>query len=114
MTQQVKNDGILQPGVVGLQALDEDSRNVERGPAEGYSGKFRDDITKQVLKDELVKEARLKELAYFESKGVWERCPRALAYQVTGRAPISVRWVDVNEGDDMNPQIGRASCRERV
>ncbi len=46
MTQQVKNDGILQPGVVGLQALDEDNHNVGRGPAEGYSGKFRDDITK--------------------------------------------------------------------
>ena len=74
-----------------------------KSPAQGFSGKYRDDLTGQILKDALVDEARAKELAYFASKGVWRVVPRSVAYQQTGRAPISVRWVDVNKGDDDMP-----------
>ena len=38
-----------------------------------YSGKYRDSTTGQVLRDDLVEEARLKELAYFKEKGVWQK-----------------------------------------
>ena len=44
------------------------------------------------------------ELEYFNSKGVWAKWPRRLAKQRTGKGPISVRWVDVNKGDDLNPK----------
>ena len=69
-----------------------------------YSGRYKDDITGQVLRDDLVREARSKELEYFRTKGVWAKRPRREARQVTGRPPISVRWVDVNKGDDSNPR----------
>ena len=69
-----------------------------RGPEQCYIGRFRDDLTGQVLKDELVREARGKELEFFHSKRVWQKRPKALAKIRTGRPPISVRWVDVNKG----------------
>ena len=40
------------------------------GPAQGYSGKYKDDLTGQPLRDDLVKMARAKELEFFCSKGV--------------------------------------------
>ena len=70
------------------------------GPEQGYPGRFRDDLTGQLLKDTLVEEARSKEL---HSKGVWMKVPKSSARAQTGRPPISVRWVDVNKGDDMVP-----------
>jgi hypothetical protein len=69
----------------------------------GCSGRYRDAITGQPLIDTLIQEARQKELKYFEDKLVWKRRPRSEARQRTGKAPISVRWVDVNKGDDIHP-----------
>ena len=36
---------------------------------------FRDDITRQILDGNLVREARRRELEYFESKQVWQLNP---------------------------------------
>ena len=72
-----------------------------RGPAQGFSGKRLDDLTGQVLNDSLVQEARVNELLYFHSNGVWVRRPNTMAREMTGRPAITVRWVDVNKGDDM-------------
>ena len=68
-------------------------------------GPFYDDLTKQQLPNELVKAARRKELDYFEMKNVWNRVPVQEAWKVSGRPPITVRWVDVNKGDDEFPDI---------
>ena len=43
----------------------------------------------------------MQEFAYFHPKGVWIKRPKATAREKTGRPPITVRWVDVNKGDDM-------------
>ena len=96
----------MKRGEFGLHAVDDDI-TIEaelRGPAQGYSGKYIDDMSKQVLKDSLVQEARAKELLYFNSKGVWRKRPRSEAFQKTGRPPITVRWVDINKGDELNPK----------
>ena len=58
---------------------------------------FRDDITGQSLDPALVREARRRELEYFESKGVWKLQKLEEARKLTGRRPISVRWVDANK-----------------
>jgi hypothetical protein len=91
--------------VHGLQAADEDNAVAEHvyGPAQGYSGKYKDDLTGQALRDDLVKLARAKELEFFCSKGVWLKVPRQRSYDRTGKPPISVRWVDVNKGDEQEP-----------
>ena len=67
------------------------------GPAQGYSGKYKDDLTGQPLRDDLVKAARAKELEFFCSKGVWVKVPRQRSFERTGKPPISVRWVDVSK-----------------
>ena len=103
MTDQLTADGMVKPGEVGINALDDEIMKTSmKGPAQGYSGAYRDDLAKQVLHDDLVREVRKKELEYFCSKGVWAKRPKSEARAKTGRGPMSVRWVDVNKGDDMN------------
>ncbi len=103
---QLREDNALKDGCFGVQAPDEDSEVEKslRGPTQGYSGKYRDDLTGQVLNDVLVKEARAKELEFFYSKNVWLKVPKREVHARGGRQPISVRWVDVNKGDDLNPK----------
>jgi hypothetical protein len=125
---QLRADGLLIEGVYGIQpACDEDhilqlttpgvwgalaAPTDETKPVETpkypsglqSSGQFKDDITKQPLVDALVKEARKAELIYFAQKNVWMKVPRKVCYESTGRPPISVRWVDVNKGDDERPK----------
>ena len=71
ITAQLREDRRLQPGCYGLQALNDDEEAVRSalGPEQGFSGKYRDDLTGQVLKDTLVQEARRKELEYFLKNG---------------------------------------------
>ena len=47
--------------------------------------------------------ARATELLYFNNKGVLVKVTRSKVRTDTGRAPISVRWVDVNKGGKQNP-----------
>ena len=102
MIDEMQWRGIWRRGEVGLHAMtDEDP--IAQFP-DGCTGKFRDDVTGQLLKDELVREARAKELQYFCDKGVWVKRPKHEARQKTGRGAISVRWVDVNKGDDLHPR----------
>ena len=102
---QLKADDLLIDGCYGVQVPTDDAGILREtyGPTQGYSGKFKDDLTGQVLKDELVRAARAKELKYFGDKGVWRKVSKAMARAKTGRAPISVRWVDVNKGDELHP-----------
>ena len=97
----MKADHLILPGCFGVQAATDDAEAVlhSQGPAEGYSGIYRDDLTGQVLKDSLVIKARRVELAFFCSKCVWTKQHLATARQQTGRPPITVRWVDVSKGD---------------
>mgnify|MGYP002806461156 CR=1 FL=1 len=67
---QLRADGALKQGCFGVQAAD-DEEEIEReihGPAQGFSGAYKDDLTGQVLNDELVRAARAVELDYFNSK----------------------------------------------
>ena len=71
----------------------------------GSTGKNKDDISGQVLVDSLVREAMNKELDYFEDKKVWTKRPYEEARRVTGKPPISVRWVETNKGDNECPNV---------
>ena len=102
MTNEMQWRGIWRRGEVGLHAVSDEDPVMQI--ANGCSGKFRDDVTGQLLRDDLVREARAKELQYFCEKGVWVKRPRHEPKQKTGRGAISVRWVDVNKGDDIHPR----------
>jgi len=72
ITEQLKEDDLLKDGCYGIQVPDDDASVLREmyGPAQGYSGKCKDDLTGQTLRDDLVKQARAKELAWFNQKGV--------------------------------------------
>ena len=75
--------------------------------------KYSDSVTGQPLVTELVEAARHKELEYFASKNVWHLRPWEEAYKKTGRPPITVKWIDVNKGDDEHPNYrSRLVARE--
>ena len=103
MHNQMLADGVLNVGVVGPVPAEEEQRTFTPQSTEGFSGRYKDDLTGQTLRDDLVHEARAKELAFFTTKGAWLKRPIGEARSTTGRAPISVRWVDVNKGDDLCP-----------
>ena len=56
---QMKEDDLLKNGCFGMQAPDDDAEieRQMRGPEQGYSGKYRDDLTGQILRDEWVEKA---------------------------------------------------------
>ena len=53
-------------------------------------------MTGQPLPPDLVRIARKFELDYCNGKAVWEKRPIGEARRVTGKPPITVRWVNVN------------------
>lgn len=63
---------------------------------------YYDDISGGVLDPKLVKEARSAELADIDKYGVWKIVPRS---QSGKQKVVTLRWVDVNKGDDANPEI---------
>ena len=75
--------------------------------------RYVDNITGLPLDPELCRAARRKELVYLESKHVWVLRNISECLARTGRPPISVRWVETNEGDDSNPNVrSRLVARE--
>ena len=44
-------------------------------------------------------------MEYFDGKDVWQLRPVDECRRITGKPPVTVRWVDVNKGDDVNPNI---------
>ena len=53
---QLKVDNLLKEGCYGVQVPDDDAEIAEQmaSPSQGFSGKYRDDLTGQLLKDSLV------------------------------------------------------------
>ena len=62
-----------------------------------------DDQSGAALKPEEVAKARKEDIAYFKTMGVYEKVDLKRCWDETGKNPIAVRWVDINKGDDQNP-----------
>ena len=76
-------------------------------------GMFHDATTGGVLKDSLVQVARALEMEYFVQKKVYTKVPREEAFRRAGKAPISVKWVGTNKGNDEQPNYrSRLVARE--
>ena len=61
-----------------------------------------DDISAAPLNPEKVVEARKLEISYAEKKPVWRKVARSEAKE-RGWKIIKSRWIDINKGDDTNP-----------
>jgi hypothetical protein len=73
--------------------------------ASAENEEYHDEVTGELLPPKLVHAARAEELKYFETKKVYVRVPQDEARQVTGKPPITIRWIYVNKGDSQNPEI---------
>ena len=62
-----------------------------------------DDVSGNILCPKEVKRARLKEIEYIKKKRVYVKIPRNKAI-ANGWKIIKTRWIDVNKGDEKNPQ----------
>ena len=132
---QMLKDGKLRNGTHGIQALFESADEDYAWYCDALTGEklygddviaaekvfsmkgtdtvIKDSVTGQPLEQSLVAAARKLELEYFEAKQVWEKRPRAEALARTGKAPITVRWIDTNKGDDDVPNYrSRLVARE--
>ena len=68
VTDQLRADRLLKQGCYGIQVADDEHEALKSMcvPEQGYSGRYKDDLTVELLKDELVVKARRVELEYFQ------------------------------------------------
>lgn len=64
-----------------------------------------DDVNGGWLPPDKVREARMLEMDYLKKQNVYEKRPLSEAFQVTGRRPIAVRWLDTDKGDPTRPNF---------
>ncbi len=86
----------MRKGFIGIVEADE--RNEGQECWDDLSGKKRD--------AGLVEMARKQELEEFSKHGFDEKVPIKECWERAGKRPIGVRWVDVNGGDEVHPEIG--------
>jgi len=70
----------------------------------GADGRYRDEVSGKELNAEGVRRARQEEMEEFRKHGVYVKVPRQECMNETGKAPIKVRWLDINKGDELRPE----------
>jgi len=63
-----------------------------------------DDVSGKPLDTSMVKRARKDELEEFQKHGVYHKVPIKECWDKTGKAPLGIRWIDINKGDDKDPE----------
>ena len=90
VTEQLKEDGLLKDdGGFGVQ-LANGENEIEascKGPEQGFSGRYHEDLTVQILKDEMVTQERLSELDFSNNKGRLDQRPIGRGAKVDGPPP---------------------------
>jgi hypothetical protein len=69
-----------------------------------------DDVEGGVLPMARVKEARRKEVTYMRGRKLCELRPIEECREKLGKAPVSMRWVDTNKGNE-HADEGEVRCR---
>ena len=104
-----QRDGQLQlfPMEIGTH-VDEESVKWDKPPE--YQREFYDEISGALLDPKLVKQARAKEIEFVKEFEVYKKVP---AEEAVGKARVSLKWCDVNKGDDAVPEYrSRLVARE--
>ena len=72
-----------------------------------------DDVSGAELDARQVKRARQEEIDYVHKMKLYEKVPKSECYRKTGKAPITLRWIDINKGDHNSPNYrSRLVARE--
>ena len=62
-------------------------------------------MTGEKLEWEGVQKARYEEIQEIYKRKVCRKVPIKDCWDKTGKAPIKVRWLDINKGDSVNPEL---------
>ena len=62
-----------------------------------------DDVKGENLKPERVMKARMEEIEHMQEKGIWREVDEEECWKMTGKAPVTVKWVDTSKGSDSEP-----------
>ena len=73
-----------------------------------------DDVSGNELNPELTLKARREEMEQFMKHEVYEKVREDVCWAVTGKAPIGSRWIDINKGDDSNPDYRSRLVAQQV
>ena len=101
-------EGINQEKEMTIMGLDvnhvfgQDSESF--GSEDTETREYWDDLSGRELDPKLVKKARMEEIKEINKHNVYEKVPIEECWTNTGKDPIGTRWVDVNKGDDANPE----------
>ena len=63
-----------------------------------WDGKYKDEVSGEVLTEEGVIKARKEEMEEIRKHGVYVKVPIEERWRETGKKPIGTKWVDVNKG----------------
>ena len=67
-----------------------------------HEGNFWDEVSGNQLNSEEIVSARLDEIKELHSRGVYDKVPLAECCQATGRSSVKVKWIDINNEDNVN------------
>ena len=70
-----------------------------------FEEEFHDNRSGEYLDPELVAKARSEEVKFMAKIGLYQEVDIAECLEITGRPPISTRWVDVNKGSMESPNV---------
>ena len=103
LKDQMRDDGRITSGGLGTVCTVEEYKP-ENEEMEEEIKRYWDDISGKELDPELVKRARVEEIEEFNKHRVYVKVPIEECIRVTGKKPIGSRWVDINKGDENNPE----------
>lgn len=72
-----------------------------------------DDVSGAEFDPTQVKRARAEEVEYVRKMGLYNKVPIRQCYEKTGKGPISVRWIDINKGDQNTPNYQVSGARDQ-
>ena len=75
----------------------------EDGPEDAIE--YMDGKTGEHLDRVLVEEARQEEISYMRRIGLYELCTIEECFRMTGKPPVSTKWVDINKGTAESPEV---------
>eukprot|EP00971_Amphidinium_carterae_P113479 2248307-Amphidinium_carterae.1 len=98
LREQMEQDGkmsvnSLEPGATGHDETEYPEEDV---------AEFYDDVSGELLPTAGVRQARKEELEFLQSFPVYQKVPEG---EAKGKTVVSVRWCDVNKGDDETPNL---------
>ena len=83
-----------------MKEIMQDERQVD-----GWCEQAWDDVHGKELKMEDVRAGRAEEIGYMKSRNIWREVDLEECFRVTGREPLSVKWVDTDKGTVEEPLV---------